>query len=227
MPGVNNWRVGLPWPAQITAEDFEEIEHLYEDDAGITQSSFSEEMALSAMLLAHAVFLNSNWWATEWPEDAKKTVSINVNTNDIFAWGCADAETITHKEIEEVYRYWVKGGCGTAVWAIIRNREMPQRPVEKAIREAGVWDLDALTSEHGLRANRYDGISGVLAGRKRVVYLRWCEETGRPPLSFDGGWWDGWKEYTEAHPNWYDDAWKAADNAACNEWRVANGYELQ
>lgn len=35
----------------------------------------------------------------------------------------------------------------------------------------------------------------------------------------------GWTEYQAAHPGWNDDAWKAADDAACREWRVANGHE--
>jgi hypothetical protein len=119
---INNWRVGLPWPESVKTESA--IEYLYEDDSGDTQSSFDNEKALAAMLLAEVVFINSNWWEDDWPEDARKSIAICVNTNDVFAWGCADAETITHHEIETVYRYFVKDqSWGTAVWAMIHNKE--------------------------------------------------------------------------------------------------------
>ena len=161
-------RVTLPWPKdKLNQDNFDDIEYEYDDGSGVVQRIFSKESALAAMLLSDAIFLNSNWWEEGWPEDARKTVAICVNTNDIFAWGSADAETITHKEIEEVYRYWVKDpGFGTAIWAIIRNKEMPQKPVEDAIRKAGIWDLDKLRVEHCLRANHYDGISRVITEHK-------------------------------------------------------------
>ena len=226
MTGVNNWRTALPWPEGLPrADDPEAIEYLYEDDEGKTHSDFHRENALAAMILAGAVFLNSNWWEEEWPEAARKTVALCVNTNDVFAWGCADAETMTHGEIEQVYRYWVQDRAwGTAVWAMVKTKQLPQKPVADRIRKDGIWDLAALAAEHGLRANHYDGVSGVLARRKRNAYVRWCEGTSRAPLPYDGGWWEGWKEYVAAHPGWQDDEWKAADAAARDEWRRANGY---
>src|SRR3990167_9430933 len=148
---INNWRVGLEFPNDIITDEMSAVEYLYEDENGKTCNSFSDEHALAAMLLDEAIFLNSNWWEENWPEEAKKTVALCVSTNDIFTWGCADAESLPYDEIEEVYRYWIKDrSLGTAVWAIIRNKEMPQRPVESSIRKAGIWDLDALQKEHGL-----------------------------------------------------------------------------
>ncbi len=221
---MKNWRESLTWPAGLK-DDPGAVEYLYEDEAGKTNSEFSEERALAAMLLAEAIFLNSNWSKDEWPADAKKTVAICVLTNDVFMWGCADAEVINYDEIEAVYRYWVKDRCwGTAIWATIRNKELPQKPVADSIRKGGIWDLDALTKEYELRANHYDGVSGVFARRKRAVYEAWCAEIGRVPLAYDGGWWEGWKEYNAAHPGWNNAEWQKADDDAKAEWRQANGF---
>ena len=224
MSRINNWRVGLSWPA--IKEEMPDVEYLYEDEAGKTHSNFSSENALAAMMIDGAVFLNTYWWEKEWPEAAKKTVALCVNTNDVFAWGVADAETIGHGEIEAVYRYWVKDRRdGTSVWACIRSKQMPQRPVENAIRKAGIWDLDALRAEHGLRANHYDGISAVFADMKREVYVAWCREKGVAPLPYDGGWWDGWKAYVAENPGWRTKEWEVEEKRRCNEWRSRNGYE--
>lgn len=106
---------------------------------------FEEEAALAHLLMNEVVFLNSHWWEKEWPEAARKQTSINVNCNDVFAWGCADAESMLHDDIENLYRMWRKDPeWGSAVWCMIRRNQMPQKPVEKRIRDAGIWDLDSL-----------------------------------------------------------------------------------
>ena len=226
---VNNWRVNLAWPEGVfDSTNRPDVEYLYEDAEGKTVSSFHQDTALAAMILADQVFINSNWWEDEWPEAARETVAICVNTSDVFAWGVADGETITYAEIEEVYRYFAQDQAyGTTIWALIRNRELPQKPVADSIRKAGKWNLEELQVKHGLRANRYDGISGVLARRKYATYCAWCTETHRKSLPYDAGWWDGWREFTEANPNWNDAAWCAEDHRLCNEWRLANGYDAR
>lgn len=105
---------------------------------------FEAEKALAHMLMNEVVFLNSHWWEKEWPEQARKEASINVNCNDVFAWGCADAETMLFDDIENLYRMWRKDpSWGAAVWCMIRRNQMPQKPVEKRVRDAGIWDLDS------------------------------------------------------------------------------------
>lgn len=116
-------------------------------------TEFDRERALALMLMNEVVFLNNNWWKKEWPEEAQKAISINVNCNDVFAWASADAEGLPYSEVETIYKMWRKDpDWGPAVWCIIRRKEMPQRPVEDSIRKAGVWDLDRL----GLRENTTD-----------------------------------------------------------------------
>ena len=113
--------------------------------------------ALAYLLAADQVFLNDFWWMgrkhnpdNSWPEEATKVFSVNANCNDVFAWGCADAENINYGELEDLYNhYTVDDIWGTAVWCIKKRGIMPQEPVEKAIRNAGIWDLDSL----GLKEN--------------------------------------------------------------------------
>jgi hypothetical protein len=106
---------------------------------------FESGPALALMLLNGVIFLNDHWWEKDWPDDAKKVTSLNVNCNDVFAWACADAEELPYAEIENLYRMWRKDPAwGAEVWCIKRRNQMPQKPVEKAIRKAGVWDLDAM-----------------------------------------------------------------------------------
>jgi hypothetical protein len=119
------------------------------DSEGEQHEDFTEEYALAALLLAEQVFLNSRWWRNE----DKENISVFVNCNDIFAWGCADAEDLPHKDIENLWRMWRKDpSWGTAIWCIQKRKQMPQKPVEDLIRKAGIWDLDSM----GLDPNTMD-----------------------------------------------------------------------
>ena len=102
---------------------------------------FEAEYALALMLINQVVFLNDHWWMDDWPEEAKKTTSLNVNCNDIFAWGCADAEELLHNDIEPLYRMWrADPAWGASKWCAIRRNQKPQPPVIKAMKTAGSWD---------------------------------------------------------------------------------------
>lgn len=102
---------------------------------------FDEERALALLLINEVVFLNCHWWEKEWPEDARNRASINVNCNDIFVWGCADAETINHEDIEPLYRMWIADPeWGAAKWCAMRRQQQPQTPVIDLMKKAGAWD---------------------------------------------------------------------------------------
>lgn len=191
-----------------------------------TEIRFEAEQALAMLLLNEVIFLNSHHWEDEWPAEARATAYLGVNCNDVFAWGCSDAEGAGYADLETVYRYWRKDpSWGPSVWCMIKRREMPQRPVEKRIREEGIWDLDALAQEHGLRPNHYDGISGVWASQKYEAYCAWERAEGRNPMPFDVHWWEGWKRYVAAHPDWDDAAWKAEESRRSDAWRIESGHE--
>lgn len=103
------------------------------------------EKALAALLAAEQVFLNTNWNMKSWPEEARETLVVYANCNDVFMWGCADAEDVSYDQINEVFDHWVKDPAwGVAVWCIQRRGLMPQPPVERLIRCGGIWDLDAM-----------------------------------------------------------------------------------
>lgn len=148
-----------------------------------------------------------------------------VDCSDIFVWGSSEDEELPFSEIEQLYLLWRKEPrWGRAVWCMIRRREMPQEPVEQAIRNEAIWDLDALRRAHDLRPNSYNGLNLVLARRKYGIYAAWEAECGRIPRPFDAHWWDGWQEYVAKHPDWRDKSWCAEDDRLCNEWLRENGF---
>lgn len=121
---------------------------------------FEEGPAVALLLNNDVLFLNNNWWKDEWPEEARKSFYLGVDCSDVFVWACSESEEIEFKEIKDLYYLWKKDPVwGPSIWCMIKRREMPQRPVEKRIRELGIWDLDAIKVEHNLRDNWYDAIS--------------------------------------------------------------------
>jgi hypothetical protein len=192
-----------------------------EDDP---EGEVQTDAALAIMLLNEAVFTSEHRHSGGGRGHDGAT-ALHVTCNDVFMWGCADLEEMAHDRIDEVYGFWEKDPrWGTAVWCMIQRRELPQRPVLDRIRKAGIWDVDALVAEHGLRPNHYDGVSMAYAMRKRDAYVAWCGDEGTEPLPFDAGWWAGWKAFTDAHPGWHDDAWKQGDVAARETWRMEHGF---
>lgn len=106
---------------------------------------FEKSKALAWLLNNEIVFLNNHWWMKDWPEEARKRTSINVNCNDVFMWACAEAEPLNYEDIQDLYDHVVKDPCwGSAVWCIKKRNMMPQRPVRKAIEKAGIWDLSSM-----------------------------------------------------------------------------------
>lgn len=117
------------WKA-VLARDWEDIEH-----------------KLAHLLLEDVIFCNNGWWFEKegkpWQKDY---ISHHVNCNDVFGWGCADSEDVTYSEINELYHdFWQKDPVwGPAAWCIKKRRRLPQPPVAKRMREAGIWNLEEL-----------------------------------------------------------------------------------
>lgn len=105
---------------------------------------YDENEALSILLDKELVFINSNWFMKDWPEEAQKTFAIAVNCNDIFAYG-ADAELLQYKELKDLYEHHHKDNIsGTIVWCIKKRGMFPLKNVYNAIQTLGVWDLDSM-----------------------------------------------------------------------------------
>ena len=115
----------------------------------LTEMMFEESKALARLLADDVVFLNNHWWAKDWPEEAQKITSLNVNCNDVFAWACADAEEMEYSEIRALYDLWDKDrDWGAAKWCAIKRNQKPQPPVIASMKKSGSWDavMEALGS---------------------------------------------------------------------------------
>jgi len=114
------------------------------------------EAALAILLREEVLFANARrYWSPEWEADpdnpgkmrdsgrgemAGPTIVLFVNCNDVFGWGCADAEPLPYDEVGNLYRAWSSGPWGVARWCCLRRRQRPQERVEASMRQAGVWD---------------------------------------------------------------------------------------
>jgi len=145
---------------------------------------FEAGNALALMLLNEVIFTNSYWckvselgaWDAEkrtcamipipdarWTEEEASMISMHVGCNDVFAWGCADAEDLPESEIRNLYDMWRKDpDWGAAVWCCTKRKEFPQKPVEKEIRTAGIWNLDdlGLAENYGTKYDREKAEAG-------------------------------------------------------------------
>jgi len=117
---------------------------------------FDEENALSALLKDGILFCNErNYSSTPGGPSEGLTIVLFVICNDIFAWGCADAEDLPISELENLYKMWLKNNkWGSTKWCCIRRKEKPQRPAVELMKKDGAWD-DELEC---LSENRYDAL---------------------------------------------------------------------
>ena len=119
------------------------------------ETIFDKEKALARMLAEDVIFLNNHWWEDDWPESARKSTSLNVICNDIFAWGYSDAETISYDDIQDVYDAWIANReWGPAKWCAAKRNLKPQAPVIEAMKKAGIWDesMDMLEDNQDTKA---------------------------------------------------------------------------
>lgn len=114
---------------------------------------FKKEKALAVLLANGVIFLNNHWWEETWPEEAKKLTSLNVNCNDVFAWGIADAEPLYYEDLKELYELWeLNARWGPVVWCCLKRKVLPQEPVLEGLLKCGIWNI----LEMGLAPNPYD-----------------------------------------------------------------------
>lgn len=139
---------------------------------GETKTIVDEEKALSILLKEEILFCNTRCfigncgkWSDQYesyldyikdiPKDKlqieSETIVLFVNCNDVFAWGCADAEHLTTDDIPNLYMLWKKWGHdGVTKWCCIKRNEKPQKPIADAMKKAGHWDdeLEALSENY-------------------------------------------------------------------------------
>jgi hypothetical protein len=103
----------------------------------------NDEKALALMLLDDVLFCNSRYYSME--KDGKSeghTIVLFIICNDIFAWGCADAEELNDTdEISKLYKMWLKDKkWGATKYCCFKRNEKPQHPIAEAMKKDGSWD---------------------------------------------------------------------------------------
>ena len=109
----------------------------------VPEKIFCPEQALSQLLSEEILFANYR----EIILDGKKcghTCVLFVNCNDIFAWGCADAEDIPNEEaLEKLYNYCVKYPVwGASIWCCMQRKTKPQAAAVNRMKEAKEWPIE-------------------------------------------------------------------------------------
>lgn len=108
----------------------------------IYPNHLESEDYLKVLLCEQVVFINNGHWRKDWPKDC---ITVHVNCNDVFAWGCADAEDITFSELEDLYNMYKKDNSwGAAAWCIKKRKQMPQKPVQDLMNKTGLYNLKEL-----------------------------------------------------------------------------------
>jgi hypothetical protein len=121
----------------------------------------NENLALACLLAANVVFLNEldvNATYGKKSDNTEWTTCIYVGCNDVFAWACADGESIRNSdgglnsEIISLYKLWKENNLyGPVKWVCVKRNQQPQPPLKKMMQDAGYWDNTLET----LRANDY------------------------------------------------------------------------
>lgn len=93
---------------------------------------FMEDNALACLLIDGLLDVS---------EDEGGEIVPFVGCNDIFAWGCADAEGLPYDQIESLYREWSRHPIwGATRWCIKQRGCQPQPPVKRDMIRDGAWD---------------------------------------------------------------------------------------
>ena len=101
----------------------------------------------------HAIghLLREQWIFVAWKNSQE--LSLAVNCNDIFAWGCADAEDLPRDQLENLWKeYLADPKTGYIKWCCKQRNEKPQKPVVDWMKEEGTWTNDL----YKLPENHYD-----------------------------------------------------------------------
>ena len=161
-----------------TIEDL--LDRYKDPDDGSERVFFDEARALAMLLVENVCFINTRAYVEiTWPGDKETdrpkirddTIVVFMNCNDVFAWACADAESIStagdEVEDNELYdltrlhlehRTW-----GSTKWICLKRNEKPQRPMADAMRKAGYWDEEM----EALPDNNYDRLMRELMEEER------------------------------------------------------------
>ena len=103
-----------------------------------------EEMALAALLKADILFANSRkYLEIDSTIVCNETIVLFVNCNDVFAWACGDAESLTMAEVPTLYRAWKADQYwGVLKWCCQKRNLKPQKSIVDDMKKVGKWDAE-------------------------------------------------------------------------------------
>lgn len=144
-----------------------------------------ENVALAELLRADVLFCNTRQYHCPMSNKLQEdTIVLFVNCNDVFAWGCADAEAIKSgdeagDELYELYRMWeTDPQWGATKWVCQKRNQRPQDPIRDDMKKAGAWDA----AMESLPDNRYWASIRAKDGKNWLQRIR---DAVSPPS--DGG----------------------------------------
>ena len=112
-----------------------------------SKECYNDEGMLITLLKDDVLFCNSRKFIDLDGSVQPETLILFVNCNDVFAWGCADAECITLSELSDLYKLHKSDAkWGSTKWVCKKRNLQPQRPIIKDMKEDGAWtsDMDLL-----------------------------------------------------------------------------------
>jgi hypothetical protein len=142
---------------------YETLERIRDGVVIPPHTRYMEDVILARLIDEEVIMINSRHYVEGSWEDIKSgkwdgrtgevskdaTIVAFVKCSDIFAWGCADNECVSMKELPELWNLHkdpALKGWGSAIWCMKKRNEQPQPPVKKMMIEAGAWsdELEAL-----------------------------------------------------------------------------------
>ena len=102
----------------------------------------NEEAMLSKLLDDNTLFCNSRKYVDlDGKTIMEETIVIFLNCNDVFA-GCADAESITLKELPELFKLIEDNEeCGVIQWVCIKRNQYPQQRMIDYLKKHNGYEL--------------------------------------------------------------------------------------
>lgn len=108
----------------------------------MSSKKITTESIIVELISAKILFANFFRYCFHAENDiAGKTINLFVNCNDLFAWGCADAEDVpSEEELYNLYDAWKKDKqYGVDFWCCRRRDMQPQKVIKDIWKKNGVW----------------------------------------------------------------------------------------
>lgn len=106
------------------------------------EEEYFEEWVLAKLLVDDVVFINQRkYLCIDNKTERGDTIVVFMKCNDVFAWGCADAENLGVDEMINLYKlHKADKKWGSVKWVCQKRKSQPQRPIIRNMKKDGAWD---------------------------------------------------------------------------------------